>query len=108
MIDINSISGYKFYDHLLDQHNLLLLPVLLKILNKNNNLFNKNIFDLGCGNGSVANFLSKYNWDPTLSTNSNSELIDLIVCLYFSSFANWHIELYNPDLKLSSTTVIFL
>jgi 2-polyprenyl-6-hydroxyphenyl methylase/3-demethylubiquinone-9 3-methyltransferase len=65
MIDINSVSGYKFYDHHLDQHNLLLLPVLLKILNKNNNLFNKNIFDLGCGNGSVANFLSKYNWQVT-------------------------------------------
>lgn len=65
MIDINSISGYKFNDHHLDKHNLLLLPVLLKILNTNNNSLNKNIFDLGCGNGSVANFLSKYNWQVT-------------------------------------------
>lgn len=65
MIDIKSISGYKFNDHHLDKHNLLLLPVLLKILNTNNNLLNRNIFDLGCGNGSVANFLSKYNWQVT-------------------------------------------
>jgi 2-polyprenyl-3-methyl-5-hydroxy-6-metoxy-1,4-benzoquinol methylase len=66
MKNINSISGYYFGNSQLDRIHKLLLPIVLEVLDKLNLPANKKfIFDLGCGNGSVANFISNKGWIPT-------------------------------------------
>ena len=66
MKDIESISGYHFGDSKLDKIHSLLLPVVLEILEELNLSADKKFtFDLGCGNGSVANFFSNKGWIVT-------------------------------------------
>jgi 2-polyprenyl-6-hydroxyphenyl methylase/3-demethylubiquinone-9 3-methyltransferase len=66
MKNIDLISGYHFGNSKLDKLHLLLLPVVLEALEKLNLPADKKfIFDLGCGNGSVANFISCKGWIVT-------------------------------------------
>lgn len=59
------ISGYSWQDEKLTDAHSYLLPSLDKIINSIKLGDEKKIFDLGCGNGSVANWLSSKNWDVT-------------------------------------------
>jgi 2-polyprenyl-3-methyl-5-hydroxy-6-metoxy-1,4-benzoquinol methylase len=66
MKNINSISNYYFGNSQLDKLHTLLLPIVLLVLEKLNLPADKKfIFDLGCGNGSVANFISTKGWIVT-------------------------------------------
>ncbi|GAB4174034.1 MAG: class I SAM-dependent methyltransferase [Erythrobacter tepidarius] len=59
-------SGYEWKDaHLTTAHGYL-LPTLLELLaSEARSLKCKRVFDLGCGNGSVANVLAGLGWDVT-------------------------------------------
>ena len=69
-------SGYNYFkDTSLDDHHSFLIPRVFEILNDlRNELKGKNsIFELGCGNGSVANVLTKEGWnvvgvDPSIKS----------------------------------------
>ncbi|RCX32250.1 2-polyprenyl-6-hydroxyphenyl methylase/3-demethylubiquinone-9 3-methyltransferase [Thioalbus denitrificans] len=56
------ISGYRWDDSELTSSHDYLLPALLKELRR---LREGRLFELGCGNGSVANVLSQHGWDVT-------------------------------------------
>jgi 2-polyprenyl-3-methyl-5-hydroxy-6-metoxy-1,4-benzoquinol methylase len=61
-------TGYNYFeDTSLDEHHSFLLPKIFELLEGlKYNLNNKrNIFELGCGNGSVANVLTNQGWDVT-------------------------------------------
>lgn len=72
MKNIVSISGYYYENSKLDKLHSQLLPVVLQELKKLNLPSKKKLlFDLGCGNGSVANFISSKGWvvrgvDPSI------------------------------------------
>lgn len=51
------IGAYNYKDELFNHSHEYLIPDLLKVLEKYHKLRNIPIFDLGCGNGSIANFL---------------------------------------------------
>lgn len=54
------ISGYEYDDALLNEAHNYLLPATLQILKATSALVpEKSLFDLGCGNGSVANEIAK-------------------------------------------------
>lgn len=64
------ISGYEYSNAELNHSHEYLLPKLLKILNVYHLDKLDRVFDLGCGNGSIANYLSKegysvYGVDPS-------------------------------------------
>jgi 2-polyprenyl-3-methyl-5-hydroxy-6-metoxy-1,4-benzoquinol methylase len=63
MKSIESISGYRWADaSLTDAHNFL-LPTLEKLVARlEERGVQRRAFDLGCGNGSVANWLSQRGW----------------------------------------------
>lgn len=63
----NNISGYQWDDGELTHAHSFILPVLDKILTSlaTEKNADKRIFDLGCGNGSTANYLSKKGYDVT-------------------------------------------
>lgn len=61
-IDIN---GYSFSDPNLNCSHSYILPIVKKLLLSENTDISKKIFELGCGNGSVANELSKLGFDVT-------------------------------------------
>jgi 2-polyprenyl-3-methyl-5-hydroxy-6-metoxy-1,4-benzoquinol methylase len=66
VIEKIQIAGYKYGSDQLNHSHAYLLPTvkkLLKILNTDK--LDNNIFDLGCGNGSVANILSESGWKVT-------------------------------------------
>jgi len=66
MMNKTEVPGYRYYDAALNRSHNYLLPNVSKILNEiNHSKGKKNIFELGCGNGSVANELSKSGWDVT-------------------------------------------
>jgi 2-polyprenyl-3-methyl-5-hydroxy-6-metoxy-1,4-benzoquinol methylase len=59
-------TGYNYFDDVsLDDHHAFLLPRVFEILDdlKNNSVERSSIFELGCGNGSVANVLTQKGWD---------------------------------------------
>ena len=57
-MEANNINGYKYQDASHNAAHNYLLPVLLNIINNLNLSYDKRqIFELGCGNGSVAAFL---------------------------------------------------
>lgn len=61
-------TGYNYFNDIsLDDHHSYLLPKVFEILDKIKNDLNiqNSIFELGCGNGSVANVLSKKGWNVT-------------------------------------------
>jgi SAM-dependent methyltransferase len=59
---MNQISGFNFCDSSLGCAHVFLLPAVLNILKKIDTK-KLRIFDLGCGNGSVANALSKLGYE---------------------------------------------
>ena len=62
MTDQQNISGYRYSNGELNDSHRYLLPALRTELAQ---IGRKRIFDLGCGNGSVAAAISKDGWDVT-------------------------------------------
>lgn len=61
-------SGYRYQNPFLNDSHIFLLPQLLRILEPfaaNSERVHSRLFDLGCGNGSVANVLQDRGWDVT-------------------------------------------
>ena len=66
MEDIKEISGYIYKEEGLSCGKKYLLPTIKKILAEQEKQFqDKRCFDLGCGNGSVGNFLYDLGWQVT-------------------------------------------
>jgi 2-polyprenyl-6-hydroxyphenyl methylase/3-demethylubiquinone-9 3-methyltransferase len=62
----NEISGYRWESATLTPSHDYLLPALISELDQfGSTLSNRRLFELGCGNGSVANVLSQLQWDVT-------------------------------------------
>jgi len=61
----NNISGYVWENAELNCSHEYLLPALKRILTTQDNLKEKRLFELGCGNGSVANELVRLGWSVT-------------------------------------------
>lgn len=62
------ISGYKWANAELNDSHSYLLPAVLReldFLDGIRKVNSRSLFDLGFGNGSVANVISKYGWDIT-------------------------------------------
>jgi 2-polyprenyl-3-methyl-5-hydroxy-6-metoxy-1,4-benzoquinol methylase len=61
------ISGYRYDDHELNHSHAYLLPCVETSLKQffNAEDFQRTVFDLGCGNGSVAAWLSRRGYDIT-------------------------------------------
>ena len=78
------------------EHHSVLLPRLEKILNDINPTLvkTKRIFDLGCGNGSIANYLTNKGWDMTGVDPSNDGIKQA--------------NLSFPDLKLFVSSTVDL
>ena len=65
MSDVN-ITGYRYTQPSLNQSHDVLLPTVLQLLDKLAlPAGEKRLFELGCGNGSVANELTRRGWDVT-------------------------------------------
>lgn len=61
-----SISGYRYANEALSPSHDYLLPTVLKCLDGLNlPTAHKRLFELGCGNGSVAQVLAQRGWDIT-------------------------------------------
>jgi 2-polyprenyl-3-methyl-5-hydroxy-6-metoxy-1,4-benzoquinol methylase len=61
-------SGYQWVDAELSGSHDYLLPAVMKELDRvidSGTLARRTVFELGCGNGSVANVLSQRGWDVT-------------------------------------------
>lgn len=62
----SGISGYRYEHEGLNCSHGILLPVVTRLLDSLNLPDeNKRLFELGCGNGSVANVMSQRGWDIT-------------------------------------------
>jgi len=60
------ISGYRYADAALNNAHGYLLPTVLRLLDKEDiPTDEKRLFELGCGNGSVAYELNRCGWDVT-------------------------------------------
>ena len=60
------ISGYRYNQSDLNHSHDYLLPRVIRLLDSLNLTDeNKRLFELGCGNGSVANVMSQRGWDIT-------------------------------------------
>ncbi len=68
-MDKNATSEYRWLDASLSESHSYLLPVLLRELDRlrtvNPTAKTEKLFDLGCGNGSVARVLAQRGWDVT-------------------------------------------
>jgi 2-polyprenyl-3-methyl-5-hydroxy-6-metoxy-1,4-benzoquinol methylase len=65
MEDLEAISGYVYPNADLNESHDYLLPPVLKLLDHNGHQSPKRVFELGCGNGSVANVLWRRDYDVT-------------------------------------------
>jgi 2-polyprenyl-6-hydroxyphenyl methylase/3-demethylubiquinone-9 3-methyltransferase len=66
MTNDSLVSGYKYDNAALNPSHKYLLPEVLSILNKlqkDQNLLSNRLFEVGCGNGSVANLIKNKGWD---------------------------------------------
>ena len=66
MNDLEAISGYRYHDASHNSSHSYILPAVEKLLDeiKENRTLEKNrLFDLGCGNGSVAAHLAERGWE---------------------------------------------
>jgi 2-polyprenyl-6-hydroxyphenyl methylase/3-demethylubiquinone-9 3-methyltransferase len=64
--DTQNISGHRYNDSALGQAHSYILPSVLRILDVLSlEGTERRLFDLGCGNGSVAATLTKHGWDVT-------------------------------------------
>lgn len=59
------LAGYRYSSGALNVSHRYLLPAVLEILNKVSGKEDRRIFELGCGNGSVANALTDSGFDIT-------------------------------------------
>ncbi|WP_200247782.1 class I SAM-dependent methyltransferase [Lamprobacter modestohalophilus] len=60
------ISGYRYATAQAGHHHAYLLPTVLKALEGLNlPKGERRLFELGCGNGSMANALTEFGWDVT-------------------------------------------
>ena len=60
----NAINGYCYSDGLLNHSHKYLLPTIMDILDSMQlSIEKKRVFELGCGNGSVANSLAENAWE---------------------------------------------
>lgn len=59
------LTGYRYTGGELNVSHTYLLPAVVQILNKNSPQNDRRIFELGCGNGSVANALTDFGFDMT-------------------------------------------
>lgn len=60
------IDGYRYSDAGLNHSHNCLLPAVLRLLEQETaSSHDKRLFELGCGNGSVADMLSRQGWDVT-------------------------------------------
>jgi len=63
---MNNASGYHYGEHKgFGHHHAYLLPTLVQILEQNVPPSDQRVFDLGCGNGSVAAYLSERGYHVT-------------------------------------------
>lgn len=65
MQSLNEISGYVYHSAAASHAHEYLLPKISEILLPYEGKARRKIFDLGCGNGSVAHFLSTKGWEVT-------------------------------------------
>lgn len=69
----NITSSFKYIDNSHLEYHSVLLPTVERIIN--DVVFDlvktRRIFDLGCGNGSIANYLTNKGWDVTGVDPSN-------------------------------------
>ncbi len=66
MKDKTRIAGYRYKDSELNAAHDILLPAVFRILQTLSlGVDSRRLFELGCGNGSVANELSRRDWDVT-------------------------------------------
>lgn len=64
--NIQNISGYRYNHSGLNDSHHVLLPAVLRMLELSElSTENRRLFELGCGNGSVAHELSQRGWDIT-------------------------------------------
>lgn len=65
-MDTADLSGYRYADSELNHSHDYLLPAVLRLLDGLNLPANQcHLFELGCGNGSVAHELAQRGWDVT-------------------------------------------
>lgn len=63
-----SIGGFEYADAKLNASHSYLVPALLReldLVKSANTAISPKLFEVGCGNGSVASFLTKSGWDVT-------------------------------------------
>lgn len=58
-------AGYQYSNALLGHSHEYLLPAVLDLLGQAGAPESQRLFELGCGNGSVASCLSRHGWDVT-------------------------------------------
>jgi 2-polyprenyl-6-hydroxyphenyl methylase/3-demethylubiquinone-9 3-methyltransferase len=85
----NKIDGYKYADPGAGHHHAYLLPNVIEALTDANRIGEqRRLFELGCGNGSMANALTERGWDVT-GVDPSAEGIEQAQAAY-------------PDLKLET------
>jgi len=85
MCRVDDISGYKFEDALLNASHDYLLPAAIGALKRtSSSVREKSLFDLGCGNGAVTNYIAELGYrvagvDPSVEgvTQANSHYPNL-------------------------------
>lgn len=65
MEDLKEISGYVYPNADLNESHEYLLPAVLELLDRHGRQGSKRVFELGCGNGSVANVLTQRGYEVT-------------------------------------------
>jgi SAM-dependent methyltransferase len=86
-MDMSDISGYAYADSKLNHSHSYLLPTVFRLLDGLNvPADQRRLFELGCGNGSVAHELTRRGWDVT-GVDPSAEGIAQANCAH-------------PDLKL--------
>lgn len=65
-MDTADLSGYRYADSALNHSHDYLLPAVFRLLDGLNlPADQRRLFELGCGNGSVAHELTRHGWDVT-------------------------------------------
>lgn len=74
-------TGYRYRGGELNVSHAYLLPAVVRILSKLSNQDDRRIFELGCGNGSVANALTDLGFDMT-GVDPSSEAVHYATSCY--------------------------
>jgi 2-polyprenyl-6-hydroxyphenyl methylase/3-demethylubiquinone-9 3-methyltransferase len=74
---LEAISGYQYADDQFNESHAYLLPKVLQILHeKQGSLKGQRLFDVGCGNGSVADYISKQGY-AVVGVDASTEAIEI-------------------------------